>query len=123
MEDGRLRTLKPKDFQKLRERDGYCLHCGETEAVSPNHRANRGMGGFKAGDVPSNLVLLCSVFNGLIESSPKAADLARANGWKLSRYENPAEIPVRDTLTGELFLLNDSFGRNLVPKKEIQICQ
>jgi hypothetical protein len=123
MEDRRDRALKRKDFEKLRERDSYCLDCGETEAVSPNHRANRGMGGAKSLDVPSNLVLICSQLNGLIESDTRYAQLAREAGWKLSRYDNPAEIPVLDRVSGEWYLLNDSFGRNLVPKKEIQDCQ
>lgn len=123
MEDGRDRALKRKEFEKLRERDSYCLHCGETEAVSPNHRSNRGMGGSKLLDVPSNLVLLCSELNGLIESDAAYAEIAREFGWKLSRYDKPAEIPVLDNMAGAWYLLNDSFGRNLVSKKEIQDCQ
>jgi hypothetical protein len=111
MENRRDGTLKRKDFDKLVARDNYCLHCGETEAVSPNHRANRGMGGFKAGDVPSNLVLLCSEMNGLIESSASHAEVARVFGWKLSKWEDPKLVPVRDTLTGTSFLLKDDWTR------------
>lgn len=106
--------MKPKDFAKIRERDRYCLHCGETEAISPNHRANRGMGGSKRLDVPSNIVLLCSVMNGLIESDNIHAATAITYGWKISKYANPKEIPVVDAISGVSYLLDDNYGRKVV---------
>ena len=108
--------MKPKDFQRLIDRDGRCLHCGETEAIAPNHRVNRGMGGSKLRDQPSNYVLICSVLNGLIESDSKAAEMAKRYGWKLSSWENPAEIPVYDALSATWFLLDDDFRRIVVPQ-------
>jgi hypothetical protein len=110
--------MKKKDFEKLLERDKYCLHCGETERLAPNHRANRGMGGSKERDVPSNIVLLCSEFNGLIESDAHAADRARMFGWKLSTWEDPKSALVFDFMAGESFLLDDGWGRSLVLPKE-----
>ena len=95
-------------------RDGGCLHCGETEAVSPNHRANRGMGGSKVRDVPSNLVVLCSLLNGLIESDAQWASVAKSYGWKLSTWQNPAEVPVYDTRNREWLLLDDHYGAKVV---------
>lgn len=95
-------------------RDGGCVHCGETEAVAPNHRANRGMGGSKARDVPSNIVVLCSSLNGLIESDDRWARVAKEYGWKLETWQNPAEIPVHDFQTREWYLLNDDFTRKVV---------
>jgi hypothetical protein len=102
--------MKPKDFQRLLARDRYCLHCGATDALSPNHRANRGMGGSKAFDTPSNLVVLCSLFNGLIESDGRAAALARKFGWKLSKWDDFRAKPVYDRMSGEWRLLNDEYG-------------
>lgn len=103
--------MTPKQFQKYLDRDGWCLHCGETEAVSPQHRANRGMGGSKLRDVPSNIIVLCSAMNGLIESSHHHAQMAHSFGWKLSSWENPLEVPVWDSVTGLWYRLDDSFNR------------
>ena len=101
-----------KEFEKYLKRDGgRCLHCGTTEALAPNHRANRGHGGSKKSEVPSNVVILCSLFNGLIESDAKAAGMAKRFGWKISRYDNPREMPVYDTVTATWWLFNDDFTR------------
>lgn len=106
--------MTKKDFARLVARDSYCLHCGETEAVAPNHRANRGMGGSKAADVPSNIVLLCSVMNGLIESDHRWADLAYQYGWKVSKWSDWRTIPVFDSMAGEWWLLHDDWTRTKV---------
>ena len=111
--------MNAKEFARLVARDRYCLHCGETEALAPNHRANRGMGGSKVRDVPSNQVLLCSVFNGQIEADPRAARLATKYGWKVSTHANWREIPVFDTLTGEWHLLDDNFGYKVVMQEGV----
>ena len=103
--------MKPKDFQKLLERDGSCLHCGETERLSPNHRINRGMGGSKKLDHPANFVLLCSEMNSLIESNWFHADLAKHYGWKLQRHQNPLEVPIFNSKTWQWELLDDNWGK------------
>jgi hypothetical protein len=87
------------------------LHCGETEAISPNHRANRGIGGSKKRDHPANIVVLCSYMNGAIESDSTAARVARENGWKLNSWDDPFWVPVLDVMTGVWWLLDDDFGR------------
>lgn len=110
--------MKPKDFARLVERDGHCLHCGTTEALSPNHRANRGMGGSKVRDVPSNLVVLCSWMNGQIEADARLAAVAHAYGWKLSTWQDFRSYPVFDTLSGEWRLLDDHYGYKVVAQKE-----
>lgn len=109
--------MNQKDFKRLQERDQYCLHCGEGEAVAPNHRANRGMGGSKLSDVPSNIVLLCSRLNGLIESDAYYQKMAFDNGWKVSKWADWREIPVRDVMSGAVYLLNDDWSRNVIDLK------
>jgi hypothetical protein len=103
--------MKLKEFQKLVDRDQSCLHCGETERISPNHRINRGMGGSKLLDKPSNLVLLCSEVNGLIESNSLHRDLALHYGWKLERWQVPEESPVFNTRTWKWELLDNYYNK------------
>lgn len=108
-------AVKPKDFAKLIARDSYCLHCGEDEAVSPNHRINRGMGGKHAkAEQPANYVLICSWLNERIEGSGFFRDLAIENGWKLESWQDPTKEPVFDACRGEWYLLNDDFTRKVV---------
>jgi len=103
--------VTPKEFAKYVARDRYCLHCGETEAIAPNHRSNRGMGGSKKRNHAANIVVLCSLVNGLIESDAGWAAMARAHGWKLSSWDDPYFVGVYDATTGRWWRLDDSFGR------------
>src|SRR5512141_1073604 len=106
--------MQPSEFARLMERDGgHCLHCGTTETLVPQHRINRGHGGSKALEVPSNVILFCSAFNGLIEASAPGARLARAHGWKLSVWEAPRllEIPVFDRAAAEWYHLDNEYNR------------
>lgn len=106
--------VTPKEFRRYLDRDGGCLHCGETEAVAPQHRANRGMGGSKTRDVPSNIIVLCSYMNNAVESTSIAAELAKRYGWKLETWQDPLTEPVFDTLKNQWVLLDDNFGRKVV---------
>lgn len=103
--------MNQKQFQQYLDRDGYCLHCGETEALSPNHRAGRGMGGSKLLDRPANVIVLCSEMNNLIETTISAAKWAHENGWKIYRWEIPEQKPVYDLVQGKWFLLDNDFNR------------
>ena len=106
-----------KEFQKLLARDQVCQHCGiANETLVPNHRISRGMGGSKKLNNPSNLVLICSSFNGLIESSAPHAEFARKMGIKLNSWENPLEVPVY--FGGQYWLLDDTWGRTVLPNYE-----
>lgn len=105
--------MTKKQFQKFLDRDGGCVHCGDTETAVPNHRANRGMGGSPERDVPSNIVVLCSALNSLIESDSSFAEVARENGWKLSTGQNPQESPYYDLRNGRWFYLDNFFNRTM----------
>lgn len=106
-------SMSKKDWIKLLARDhGRCWHCGlEGDTLVVQHRSNRGHGGAKSAERASNYLVLCSLFNGLIESDSKAATLAKKFGYKISRYDNPREMPVYDSVTGEWWLLNDDFTK------------
>jgi len=113
--------MTPKQFRRFLDRDSGCLHCGESEAVSPNHRANRGMGGSKARDVPSNIVVLCSFMNNAIESNAAAAEKAKLYGWKLETWQDPLSEPVYDTQKNEWVLLDNDFRRKVVRQGRAQL--
>lgn len=106
--------MNAKQFARLQARDSYCLHCGETEAVSPNHRINRGMGGSKLLDKASNLVILCSAMNNAIESDSRLRSLAIEYGWKLASWDTSEERPVYDAMSGVWYLLDNDFGRKVL---------
>lgn len=102
--------MTPKEFRKYLDRDVSCPHCGVSdETLVPQHRKNRGFGGSKERNSPANIMVMCSAFNGLIESSAEAAELARKFGWKLESWENPLEIPI--LADGQYWLLDNNFGR------------
>ena len=101
--------MRPNQFRKYLDRDGGCVHCGELEAVAPHHRENRGMGGSKKLDAPSNIIVLCSVLNWLLESDAEWAETARQYGWKLPRGSVATEVPVYYPARGGWFLLDDMF--------------
>lgn len=108
--------MNNKQFGKYVTRDGGCVHCGETETIAPHHRANRGMGGSKARDVPSNVIVICSVMNTAMESDAKIASLARDYGWKLRSHEEPLTTPVFYQTSGLWVLLNNQFGWEVIEK-------
>lgn len=104
--------MNPKAFQKFLDRDrGACVHCGTTDAtLIPQHRINRGMGGSKERNKASNIVVLCSAFNGLIEADASAAALAMKHGIKLQSWQVPESTPVWYAAESAWFLL-DNEGR------------
>lgn len=104
--------MKASDIQKLRERDQWCWHCGAYSDLVPHHRANRGMGGNKSFDTLQNVILVCAVYNGLMESDAAVANEARDLGHKLSKYQSPTQ-PVFDNW-GKAWYLLDEKGNKAV---------
>lgn len=68
-----------------------CPMCGRL-ADQVNHRANRGAGGYQAGNRLSNACAICWECNGLIETDADTAELARRRGVKLSRDDDPEQV-------------------------------
>lgn len=75
-------------MRKLRARDLHCWHCGIDQGLVPHHRRNRQMGGSKLLDGLDNLLLVCSQYNGAMESDPEVAAQARQDGHKLGSWES-----------------------------------
>lgn len=106
--------MNGKQFARFVARDGGCVHCGEVEAIAPHHRVNRGMGGSRLRDNSANILVLCSVVNGLLESDSVWASLGREYGWKLGVWEDVLFVPVFDVVRGVWWRLDDDFGRVVV---------
>ena len=98
----------PKKILKLvQERDAHCWHCSTEIDLVPHHRINRGMGGSKLLDTPDNLMMVCAVYNGLMESDYRVAQAARQWGHKLAVWERPVERAVFDVTGGWWYLHSD----------------
>lgn len=108
----------PKKVLKLiMERDSHCYHCGQEEDLQPHHRINRGMGGSKLLDTPNNLMMVCGLWNGAMESDLKAAREARAWGHKLAVWEDTGH-PVFDRGSFRWWVLLPDGGRVLSDWKD-----
>jgi hypothetical protein len=106
--------MTPNEFKKFLHRDTRCWHCGTTdETLIPQHRANRGMGGVKSRNRPSNIIVFCASFNQLIEADSGAASLARSYGWKISGHDDPAFVPVFDVTDQAWYFLGDDYSRTV----------
>lgn len=102
--------MKQSLVKLLLKRDLYCVHCGDTETLVPHHRINRGMGGSKLLDDPRNVILICSLYNGQLESDAEIAARGRNYGHKLSRFDT-FEKPLYDQTIGEWVYLDDKGGK------------
>lgn len=104
--------MTPKEFAKFLARDGHCWHCGATgDTLIPQHRINRGMGGSKRRNQPSNIIVLCSAFNLAIESLESSQKLAKYWGIKLNSWDSTTETAVYDASLQKWFVLDDSYGK------------
>lgn len=111
--------MNKKMFQKFIDRDGACPHCGrDDDTLVPQHRAGRGMGGSRSLDRPSNIIVLCSEANGLLESNAAFAEFGRQVGWKLERHQVPEFTPV--LLADGLWLIDNNFNKTPVPDNDIE---
>jgi hypothetical protein len=101
-------ALSKKLVNLIRARDSYCWHCGiDDDTLVLHHRKGKGMGGSKLLDTPDNLLLVCSRWNGDMESDAELAATARGWGHKLPVWES-LEHPVFDRVSfGWWFLLPD----------------
>lgn len=100
--------IKTRILKQLRERDQECWHCGtEGATLVPHHRKNRGHGGSKdrENDI-TNLILICSAWNTIIESDAERAHEARAKGHKLRSWQT-TDTPVYHFGRGRWYRLEE----------------
>ena len=110
--------MNGRQFALYLARDLHCV-CGcvgREDTFVPQHRAGRGMGGSKVLDRPANILVMCSLVNGLIESDSKWASAAREYGWKLSRWESPEDTPFYDLATRTWNLIDNLYHRTVTEK-------
>lgn len=98
--------MKNNEIKKLRDRDGWCWHCGKESDLVPHHRANRGMGSFKALDTLQNVIMVCAEYNAQMESDAAVAAFARNLGHKLSKFMSPS-APLFDNYLKKWYLLDE----------------
>ena len=98
---------------KVAPRDGrICAHCGATDGLSIQHRANKGMGGSKAREAMANGCILCVMFNVALEQNADDAARARRMGWKISKFDDPEKVPFwHATTQGWRMVFNDGTWR------------
>jgi hypothetical protein len=102
--------MKPAEFARFIERDGGCAHCGRLDdTLVPGHRLGRGHGGSRLRDVPSNIVAMCSWFNGIIEHDEDAKAEARRLGLSLIGGQSPLSEPVWNFSRQRWERLDDEF--------------
>lgn len=117
--------LKKKTRDLVLSRDGgLCMVQGPSclrVAQVVHHRANRGAGGSKALDLPSNLLASCSLCNGWIEdcSGAEREELIR-RGVRVLQAATNEQTAERARLTifvdpdGVVYMLDDAGGKEAV---------
>ena len=106
-------ALTRKQIEKLRARDTYCVHCGDDSALVPHHRRNRQAGGSKLLDRLDNLMLVCALYNGLMESDATVAQQARDFGHKLNSWSD-FSTPMFDRSSMNWYELDEQGGKRVV---------
>lgn len=97
-----------------------CIICGREVGAMPasiHHRKPRGMGGTKDPSVnkPSNLIVLCGTgttgCHGRVEGDRAHA---REEGWLISQWADPVEVPIRYS-DGNMYYLTDTGDKEETP--------
>ena len=104
-------ALKPALLKQLRSRDQWCWHCGADTDLVPHHRKNRQAGGSKQREQDvTNIVLVCALWNGAMESDADMAEKARHYGHKLRSWQ-ATHNPVCDIPSGRWYRLTSDGGK------------
>ena len=104
-------ALKPALLKQLRARDQCCWHCEDDTDLVPHHRKNRQAGGSKQREQDvTNIILICALWNGAMESSADDANAARSAGHKLRSWQSTFN-PVYDMPSGRWYRLTSDGGK------------
>ena len=105
---------------RVAERDGrMCAATGVTEGLSVQHRISKGMGGSKVLERPSNGLILEVMFNVRLEQNADDAEHAKRMGWKLSKYDDPTEVPYWHAPSQTWWLADDEGNRRPAPREVV----
>lgn len=94
---------------------GICL--GRADTI--NHRANRGHGGYQAANRPSNGGAICWLCNGKIEDDTPERKLAILRGMKISRDDDPEQMPYFSPLFRVYVWIRDDWSMDFLTDAEI----
>lgn len=103
------------------ERDSHkCAACG-FNALTIQHRTNRGMGGDPKGyrNILSNLMALCAPCNGALEADGSFRATGIRNGWKTFDWDDTERVAVYYMWAREWRLLNNDGTYRVVDDSEI----
>jgi hypothetical protein len=94
--------------QAILMRDGYtcAMRCGRRATIG-NHRGGRGMGGSRHANRIANGCAICWSCNSRIEEDAIAARKARELGVKISRHDDPEQVPYRSPMFDQWVHLHD----------------
>lgn len=115
-------NVPAKTVKVFRERDSQrCAACGVSNALSTQHRINKGSGGDPKGyrNILSNLLTLCVLCNGALESDERFRASGISNGWKAMSWDDPLRVAVYYMWAREWRLLDDQGGYRVVDDSEI----
>lgn len=99
-------AITQKQGKILRERDKHCWHCGTEIDLVWHHRRNRQAGGSKLLDRLDNIIMVCAIYNGQMESDADVASQARDYGHKLRSWDD-FSTPVFDTTNRTWYVLDE----------------
>jgi hypothetical protein len=93
--------------------DGRCFKCGRIVMNGPHSCHHRKLRSALGSDTPENRITLCGSgttgCHGEVHNSPRAS---RADGYIVSRYREPEDIPVKHWERGFVFLTEDGDMRD-----------
>jgi hypothetical protein len=108
--------VKPKlIFARDKWTCALCANEYQDGSLVPHHRANRGMGSNPQAESPANVLSLCSLCNGLLESDAVEASRARRFGIKISKFDAaiagqiPVAMPDANTKTRTWLVLDNNY--------------
>lgn len=116
----RRRPFPKLTVARIAVRDGaVCAATGVTQGLSAQHRYDKGMGGSALAERPSNGIILEVMLNVRLEQDAREAERARRMGWKLSKWDDPTEVPFWHAPSQTWWLADDEGGKTPAPREVV----